>query len=291
MTKLTWDGIGDRLFETGVDHGVLYIPDAFGVYNEAHPWNGLTSVTEKPTGAEASPQYADNIKYLNLISAEDYEATIEAFTYPDAWAQCDGSAEPEPGITIGQQTRKSFGFGYRTKVGNDLVGQDYGYKLHLVYGALAAPSEKAYNTVNDSPEATPFSWDVTTTPVEVPGFKPSATITIDSTKVDADALAALEDALYGTESTEGRLPTPAEVFAFFTGSGPTQVVATAPTYNGTTGVITIPTVTGVIYKINGQTRPAGAQPAITVDSIVKAVPTAGYVLAPNTDDDWAFEAP
>lgn len=215
MATLTWDATGSRLYETGVDHGVLYLLNSQGAYANGVAWNGLTAVTESPSGAEANPQYADNIKYLNLLSAEEFGCTIEAFTYPDAFAQCDGTASPSAGVSIGQQTRKTFGFSYRTKLGNDIDGSDHGYKLHLIYGALAAPSEKAYSTVNDSPEALTFSWDVTTTPVDVPGYKPTAQLTIDSTKVDALDLAALEELLYGTANTTAELPLPAEVIALF----------------------------------------------------------------------------
>lgn len=220
MATLVWDQIGERLYETGVDHGVLYIPDEAGVYNTGFAWNGLTTVTESPTGAESNPQYADNIKYLNLVSAEEFGATIEAFTYPEEFGQCDGTAAPSPGVLLGQQNRKTFGLSYRTRVGNDLEGSDHGYKLHLVYGALAAPSEKAYATINDSPEAITFSWEVSTTPVAVGTvggveYKPTAALTVDSTKVDATALASLEALLYGAAAVEAALPTPSEVIALF----------------------------------------------------------------------------
>jgi hypothetical protein len=198
MTQLTWDNVGERRYETGVDRGVLYLPDETGAYDEGYAWNGLTTVTESPSGAESNPQYADNIKYLNLVSAEEFGATVEAYTYPDEFGQCDGTAEPQPGIYLGQQGRRSFGLSYRTQVGNDVDGTDHGYKLHLVYGALAAPSEKAFSTINDSPEAISFSWEVSTTPVQVTGYKPTALLTIDSTKVDPADLTALEDILYGT---------------------------------------------------------------------------------------------
>ena len=223
--KIVWDKTGDRTYETGVDHGVLYRRDLVtGEYDKAYAWNGLTTVTESPSGAEASPQYADNIKYLNLVSAEEFGGTIEAFTYPDEFAFCDGTLEIAPGIQIGQQARETFGFHYRTKVGNDIVGQDAGYKLHLVYGALAAPTEKAYATVNDSPEALPFSWEITTTPTEVGqiggvNYRPTALVTINSLNVDAADLAALEVILYGTgpdvTGTSGRLPLPAELVTLF----------------------------------------------------------------------------
>jgi hypothetical protein len=215
MAPLTWDQVGERVYETGVDHGVLYIPDAAGVYNKGYAWNGLTTVTESPSGAEPNAQYADNIKYLNLISAEEFGATIEAFTYPDEFAQCDGTAVPSPGVAVGQQGRKMFGLSFRTQVGNDVDGTDFGYKLHLVYGCQASPSEKAYATINDSPEAISFSWDVTTTPVPVTDYKPTSLILIDSTTVDATDLAALEDLLYGAASVEAALPTPDAVIALF----------------------------------------------------------------------------
>lgn len=209
--RLVWDNTGERYYETGVKQGVLYPQGEGGTYPKGVAWNGLTAVTESPSGAEATPLYADDIKYLNLYSAEEFGATVEAYTYPDEFAQCDGSAEIADGVTIGQQTRKAFGMAYKTTLGNDVKGSDYGYKLHLIYGAMAAPSEKAYATINDSPEAITFSWELTTTPVSVAGFKPTASITIDSTKVDAEKLKALEDILYGAEETEARLPLPNEV--------------------------------------------------------------------------------
>lgn len=197
MAKIVWDTTGDRLYETGVDHGVLYPVATGGTYPAGVAWNGLTAVTESPSGAEATALYADNIKYLNLFSAEEFGATIEAYTYPDEFAQCDGSAEIAGGVTIGQQDRKTFGLSYRTIVGNDVEGQNYGYKIHVIYGAMASPSEKAYATVNDSPEAITFSWEITTTPVNVTGFKPTASLTIDSAKADKEKLKALETILYG----------------------------------------------------------------------------------------------
>lgn len=211
MSKLIWDQTGERLYETGVKMGVVYPQGEGGTYPKGVAWNGLTAVTESPSGAEASPLYADDIKYLELMSNEEFGGSIEAYTYPDEFAECDGSAELAPGVKLGQQPRKAFGFSYRTVLGNDVKNNDYGYKLHLVYGAKAAPSEKAYATINDSPEAITFSWEFTTTPVSVSGFKPTAHIEIDSTKVDADKLAALEAILYGSESEEARLPLPDEV--------------------------------------------------------------------------------
>lgn len=205
MSKVVWDAPGERFYETGVSHGMLYIPTA-GVYDSGVPWNGLTAVTESPTGAEATPIYADNIKYLNLQSAEEFACTIEALYYPVEFGVCDGTAEVKEGMTIGQQSRKTFGFSYQTKLGNDVEGDDYGYKIHLVYGCLAAPSEKSRATVNDTPEAPPFSWEVTTTPVSVTGFKPSATVSFDSTALAAADLEAIEDVLYGTDGAPGTEP-------------------------------------------------------------------------------------
>jgi len=219
MTRLLWDQLGERTYETGVDHGVLYIPDVSGVYATGVAWNGLTSVSESPSGAEATAQYADNIKYLNLISAEEFSATLEAFTYPDEFAQFDGLAVPEPGVAVGQQPRRAFGLSYRTQLGNDLEGAAYGYKIHLVYGCTATPSEKAYSTINDSPEALTFSWEIATTPVAVTDLQPTSLIVIDSTVVDSADLALLEDELYGDATTGvANLPTPDEVIAFFAGA-------------------------------------------------------------------------
>ena len=208
--KITWDKSGERYYETGAKRGVLYVMDK-GAYGNGVAWNGLTAVTESPSGAEASPMYADNIKYLNLYSAEEFAATVEAYTYPDEFAECDGSVEIAPGVTIGQQKRKTFGMCYTTVLGNDTDGNDYGYKIHIIYGANAAPSEKAYATINDSPEAITFSWELSTTPVEVAGHKPTASLTIDSTKTTPEKMKAIEDILYGTESQEPRLPLPSEI--------------------------------------------------------------------------------
>ena len=213
MPKLTWDNTGERIFETGVKQGVLYPIQSDGKYTKGVAWNGLTAVTESPSGAEATALYADDIKYLNLLSNEEFGATIEAYTYPDEFAECDGSAELATGVMIGQQKRKIFGLCYRTVLGNDTDSNGHGYKLHLIYGCLASPSEKSYSTVNDSPEAITFSWEAKTTPVNVSGFKPTASLTIDSTKVNAEKLANLEKVLYGSESTEAKLPTPDEVVA------------------------------------------------------------------------------
>lgn len=222
--KIKWDAVGEHLFETGVKNGVLYRQNASGVYDEGYAWNGLISISESPSGAEATPLYADDIKYLNLLSAEDFGATIEAYTYPDEFAECDGSASLAKGVTIGQQARKPFGLCYRTTIGNDTDGNDHGYKLHIIYGCLASPSERSYSTINDSPEAITFSWEIKTTPVAVTGAKPTACLTIDSTKVDASKLSALEVILYGKDPTsEGgedgvapRLPLPDEIKTMFT---------------------------------------------------------------------------
>ena len=226
MSRLTWDKTGERYYETGVKQGVLYPIQADGRYSKGVAWNGLISVTESPSGAEATPLYADDIKYLNLISNEEFGATIEAYTYPDEFYECDGSSALADGVMIGQQKRKTFGLCYRTTVGNDVDGNDYGYKLHLIYGCLAAPSEKGYNSINDSPEAITFSWEVSTTPVSVKGFKPTSQITIDSTKIAEGKkakLTELEDILYGKDgdggsATDPRLPLPDEVATLFAGA-------------------------------------------------------------------------
>ena len=221
MAKLVWDKTGDRLYETGVKNGVLYIPTS-GVYSKGVAWNGLTAVTESPSGAEATALYADDTKYLSLMSTEEFGATIEAYTYPDEFAACDGSAELADGVMIGQQKRSTFGLCYKTTIGNDTEGNDHGYKLHIIYGALAKPSERAYSTINDSPEAITFSWEITTTPVNVTGAKPTASLVIDSTKADPSKLSALEDILYGKDGEPGnepRLPLPDEIKTLMTAAG------------------------------------------------------------------------
>lgn len=288
--KLLWDQVGERRYETGVDQGVLYIPTN-GVYSAGYAWNGLTAVNESPSGAEATPVYADNMKYLNLTSAEDFGGTIEALTYPSQFEQCDGTATPQPGVSVGQQERKPFGFSYRTRLGNDTVGDGLGYKIHLAYGAKASPTEKAYNTVNETPEATPFSWEFSTTPVTITGLKPSAILTIDSTKVTAANLQALEDAIYGTAGTEPRLPLPDEVIAMFTGTL-TTATPTAPTFVPATGVITIPTVTGIDYRrqdtnaiVTGTVTIAGGAGKFLA---IYVTPKAGYNFPAGIDDDWLF---
>lgn len=289
MTALVWDRTGEKVYENGVSKGVLYLHNTSGVYNEGHAWNGLTTVTESPSGAESNKQYADNQVYANLYSAEEFGGTIEAYTYPDEWAECDGSASLQAGLTLGQQKRRSFGLSYQSLVGNDL-DETAGYKIHLVYGAKASPSEKAFATVNDSPEPIGFSWEFTTTPVEVgtiggTTYKPSATLVIDSTKVDADALSDLEDALYGTAGSDPRLPTPAEVYAFFSGTV-TSVSPGVPTYNASTDIITIPGTTGVIYSVGGEDVPAGPFGPITANTLVEARPAAGYKFVTPTADEW-----
>ena len=219
MSKIVWDQTGERLYETGVKRGVLYVQDSGGTYPKGVAWNGLTAVTESPSGAEATPLYADDIKYLNLMSTEELGGTIEAYTYPDEFAECDGSASIATGVYIGQQSRKTFGMCYTTTVGNDVDSNAHGYKLHLIYGALASPSEKAYATINDSPEAITFSWEFSTTPVNVTGFKPTANIVIDSTKATPEKMAALEKILYGDTDVEPRLPLPNEVAQVMSAGG------------------------------------------------------------------------
>ena len=216
MSKLVWDNTGDRQYETGVKNCVLYPMGESGNYPKGVAWNGITAVTESPSGAESNPLYADDIKYLDLRSVEEFGGTIEAYMYPDEFAECDGSAEIADGVKIGQQKRKAFGLCYRTTLGNDVKGDDYGYKLHFVYGAVAAPSERAYATINDSPEAITMSWEFSTTPVSVAGFRPTAHLEIDSTKANAEKLAALEAILYGAEETEARLPLPDEIATLMT---------------------------------------------------------------------------
>jgi hypothetical protein len=292
MTVLTWDNIGDRLYETGVDHGVLYQLDPSGAYVDGVPWNGLTTVTESPSGAESNKQFADNIVYVNLISAEEFGGTIEAFTYPEAFGQNDGSYSPAAGVAVNQQGRRPFGLVYRTLQGNDIDGQDHGYKLHLIYGAQASPSEKAYATVNDSPEAIAFSWEFSTTPVPVANRKPTALLTIDSTKSDATKLAQLRDILFGTVGDNARMPSPDEVIALFTGTVVNVDLGTSanqPTYSAGSHVLTLPTVTGVQWKVNGANKAPGAQPALTSGQTaeVQAVAQPGYNL--QGDDQWTFD--
>jgi len=291
MTQLIWDASGQRRYETGVDRGVLYIPDAVGAYVHGYAWNGLVSVTESPSGAEANKQYADNSVYVNLVSAEEFGATLEAFTYPDEFGQCDGTEAIETGVLVGQQSRKTFGLAYRTKIGTDL-NSETGYKLHLVYGALAAPSERAYSTVNDSPEAITFSWEISTNPVNVGtiggvSYKPTSTLTIDSTKVDATALGQLEDFLYGTAGTDPSMPLPAAVVALFSGTA-TLATPTEPTYDAGTHVITIPTITGVTYYVDDEVVTTSLTLTTGQTVIVVARPNQGYVFPETIDTDWYY---
>lgn len=211
MARLVWDEVGSRFFETGVKNGVLYVQNDEGGYDNGVVWNGLTAITESPSGAEETPLYADDIKYVVFYSNEEFGATIEAYTYPEEFEQCDGSAELIAGVKVGQQSRRSFALAYRTSLGNDIQGQDAGYKLHIIYGAKAAPSEKAYATVNDSPEAVTFSWEVSTVPVNVAGLKPTSTVVIDSTKCDPEVLAEIENVLFGSEDQEARVLLPDEI--------------------------------------------------------------------------------
>jgi hypothetical protein len=294
MTQITWDNVGERFYETGVDHGVLYQLDETGAYADGVPWNGLTTVTESPSGAESNKQYADNTVYVNLLSAEEFGGTIEAFTYPDEFAQNDGLDVSAAGVAVGQQGRRPFGLVYRSLVGNDVDGQDHGYKLHLIYGALASPSEKAYGTVNDSPEAIAFSWDFSTTPVARSEGKPTSLITVDSKTSDPTALAALEDMLFGTAEDDPRLPSPDEVVALFTGgevSVDLGLASNQPTFVEGTGVITLPAVTGVQWKVGNVNKAPGAQPALNSgqQATVRATAMSGYNLV--GDDRWTFERP
>lgn len=312
MAVLTWDTPGQRFYETGVEKGVLYLPNGSGVYDNGVAWNGLVSVTESPSGAEANAQYADNIKYLNLYSIEEFSATVEAFTYPEEWNQFDGLNVPYTGVYAGQQPRKLFGLSYQTKIGTDL-NDDLGYKIHLVYGLKASPSEKAYSTVNDSPEPVTFSWEVNSTPAPYTGFKPVSLMTIDSTKVGSAGLTSLTQALYGTVGTNPKLPTPDEVVAMFAGSVTTVTAAAiatgAPTFNTTTGVATITAVTGVRWilasnssnsAVNGTTLSPGATSGTTGPTaqiptspggtiVIQAVPTSGaYNFSPLAQTSWTF---
>lgn len=270
MSRIVWDAVGERKYTTGVDRGVLYQWDSDSAkFTNGKAWNGLTNVNETPSGAEATALYADNIKYLNLISAEEYGCTIEAYTYPDEFEQNDGSASIAQGVTIGQQSRKIFGFCYRTLLGNDVDGTDYGYELHLVYNCLASPSERAHSTVNDSPDATQLSWDVTTTPVTVPNFKPTACLTINSTKISAENLALIEEKLYGTSSSVAELPFPADIIAIAGTTGITGVVVTPST--ATIGV-------GDKFLLGAVTVPDGAEIAWTSADDTKVTVSASGVV-------------
>lgn len=287
MTALKWDQVSERTYETGVDHGVLYVADNSGDYPLGVAWNGLVSVTESPSGAASNPKYADNIKYLNLTSAEDFGATIEAFTYPDEFMVCDGTASPAAGVFIGQQGRRSFGLVYRSKIGNDVEGSNYGYKLHLIYGAQAAPSERAYKTINDSPEALTFSWALTTSPVGVTGYSPTAVLTIDSTKVSSANLTALEDVLFGTAGVDPRLPDPDYVISLLDGGSVTEVEVPNPTFNDATDTVTIPAGAGIVWKANGALVVPGSL-VIYEDTTITAEPADNYKFAVPSDTDWVF---
>lgn len=297
MSKLQWNKVGENKFETGCDRGVLYHRDIdTGEFNIGYAWNGLTNVTKSPSGAEPNKQYADNKVYLNILSAEEFSFTIEAFTYPDEFAINDGSAEIAPGVTIGQQNRRPFGMSWRTLIGNDTEMLDHGYKIHVAYNALAAPTEQASGTVNESPEASAFSWECSTTPVEVEGtnpatgkpYKPTATLVVDSTKVPEANLTAIEDILYGTVGQFPRLPLPNEIIEL--ASGAVAVVETdAPTYDAGTDIVTIPNVVGVQYSVNGEDVAAGAYGPITEDTVVNARAKDGYRLSETSDRNWTVE--
>lgn len=284
MTEITWDTTGTRTFETGVDRGVLFIPTN-GLYNNGVAWNGLTGVTETPSGASSNPIYADNIKWLNLISVEQLGGTITAYTYPEEFVQFDGGVTLSGGVRIGQQHRPQFGLCYRTLLGNDTEGEDYGYKLHLLYGAQASPSERAYATVNDTPAAINFSWGFETTPVAVTGHKPTSLVTIDSTKVSAGDLAALETILYGSAGVNPRLPMPDEVVTLFAGSA-VAVTPGVPTFAANT--ITIPTTANVAYYIDGEAVSGNVPVATGETVVVEAIPAPGFYFPAGTDDDWSF---
>lgn len=286
MTALTWDAAVDRRWEAGVSKGVLYIPNGSGVYDTGVAWNGLTSVTDSPTGAEVTKTYADNIIYGTLTSVEEYEGSIGAYTYPPEFYPCLGFYVPQAGVMVGQQGRATFGYCYRTEIG-DGVTPNRGYKLHLVYGAQATPSEEEHGTINDSPEMLEFSWDVTTTPVPVTGRKPTSKLVIDSTEVDSAKLADLENFLYGTVGTDPMLPTPDAVLAIFAAGLTTTAAVTAPTYNSTTDIVTIPTITGVIYYTDADgDLPAGSYGPITANVLIKARPAVGYKFPVPSDNDW-----
>lgn len=287
--KIVWDATSERKYETGVDRGVLYpINTGNGTYPKGYAWNGLTAITESPSGAEASPQYADNTKYLNLTSLEEFGCTIEAFTYPDEFGVCDGSAEPVAGLVFGQQTRQQFGLSYRTILGNDSEGNAFGFKLHLIYGCLAAPSEKSYATVNDSPEAITFSWEVTTTPVAVSSYNAVSSITIDSTRVDAAKLAALEVILYGTEGgADGRLPLPAEVITVLTNAAPSALTVTSVPLDGAINVAVDANIVLTFNNVVSTEAIIVASAAGVLKTVVKTWDTDHKVLTLNPSTDMA----
>lgn len=291
MSKLEWDKSGERYYETGVSHGVLYIPNALGSYTNGYAWNGLTAVNASPSGAESTKQYADNIAYLNMTSAEEFNGTIEAFQSPREFDQCDGTATPVPGIGVGQQTRRSFGFSYETLIGNDIDGQDHGFKIHVVYGAQAAPSERSNATVNDSPEAMALSWEFTTTPASVTpeiivngrALKPTATLSFSSLMFPASKMQELKDILHGTTALAPRLPSPNELITLMS-STILEAVPTPPTFDA--DVITIPTVAGVVYKINGVVVEGVV--SSTEPTMVYAEPAVGYKFPDVVATQWAF---
>lgn len=289
--KLEWDKTGERLYRTGVNKGVLYQVDA-GEYVDGVAWNGLTNVTASPSGAESNKQYADNIVYLNLLSVEEFNATIEALSYPTAFEQNDGSATPTPGVYVSQQRRKPFGFCWQSRVGNDELATDYGYEINMVWGCQAAPSEKANATISDAPEPQALSWELSTTPTNIGtvlgvDYNPTAKMTISSVGTDPVKLAALEDVLYGTASTDPVLPLPADVILMMA-SALTSVTPAAPTYDAGTDLITIPNTAGVEYKINGVIVPAGAYGPITANTEVRAYPATGYKFPVPTQTQWVF---
>lgn len=291
MTKIVWGAPGTKTYETGVDHGVLFQPDLAGEYMDGVAWNGLTNVTESPTGAESNKHYADNGVYANLQSKEESNFTIEAFSYPLEFEQNDGSASPVAGVVLTQQVRKPFGFSYRTLIGNDLQGQGYGYKIHLYYGCLASPSEKPRNTINETVEPTAFSWEISTTPVTVGTiggveYSPMAHLIIDSTKTDPAKLADLEEILYGTADEDPMMPLPADVIALV-GTTLTEAALVAPSYDSGTKTITFPVVAGVKYTVSGVTK-TGTM-VITKDEVVRAYPLTGYKFPDPHVDEWLYE--
>lgn len=292
MSRLIWDAIGERFYETGVSNGVLYIPNAQGNYTEGHAWNGLTGVTASPSGAESNKQFADNIEYLNLISAEQFGGTIEAFYSPKAFDQCDGSASPAPGIAVGQQGRRSFGFSYQTLVGNDIDGQDHAYKIHVIYGAQASPSERANVTVNDSPEAVTLSWEFQTTPVAITpeiivngrALRPTSTLTFDSRDFSAAKMQDLKNVLWGTDSQDPRLPQPYELITMMT-QDLAEVTPEDPEYAN--GVVLIPDTPGVVYYVNGVV--AKDEVNISAPTLVSALPGPGYKFPNIVQTHWVFK--
>jgi hypothetical protein len=286
MSELTWDEVGTRFFETGVDKGVLYIPNDSGEYDNGVAWSGLVTVKEGPTGGAAKPQYADNLKYLNLVSVEEFGAQIDAFTYPDEFQLYDGLVVPVPGVAIGQQVRKFFGLSYRTKYGNDLLDEDYAYKLHLLYGAKANPTDKSYTTMNDSPAGMTFSWKVDCTPVNVDGLRPTSLITISSADVNPDTLAALELILYGTTGVNPALPMPNDIVSMFESGVTTVPTLTVPTF--ATPVLTIPTLTGIEYYVDGVLTVAGDVTLTSGNHVVTAQPVVGYVIGAGNVNEWEY---